>query len=186
MYLPRTSCIICGGHIAKIRYNLKTTYSEKSNELLIKFVEKFYKNICFLHCNICSDCHGLLNELDAVQHREKELYKQLKNHISKLDDSKPKIEVKHETSDDDDDVPLSLALSVSPKQSSVSSGCKEEIKIEDLDLTKLPITVKRISSKSNRQSDIEVVPKATEIAPKHLVENKKAFEQVGKLLSVIT
>lgn len=156
MYLARSSCVICREQIDKIQYNLKTTHSKKSNQLLIKLVEDLYRNIAFLHCNICTECHDLLNELDLVQYREKELYAQLKTYISKVEASK--------TSD--------MVSSKLEPENLDETVCLE---IPDIDLKGLPIKVKRVKCKSE-ETTLKKKPVLAEVRTED--QNEKMFEQV--------
>lgn len=129
MHLQRTHCILCGEHIIHIQYNLKTTHSVKSNVVLIKFVEQIYKNVFLMHCNICTNCYNLLNEIDAIQLREKELYNKLKNYILKVDNSSIKV----------------------GSEESFKNLTKEKTDnvIECVDMKKLPIKIRKVAQNVN-------------------------------------
>lgn len=158
MYLARSSCVICRDQINKIQYNLKTTHSKKSNKLLITMVEDLYRNVAFLHCNICGDCHELLNELDFVKYREKELYAQLKSYISKVEASK--------TSD-----------MISSRLEPDNLAEMECVQIPDIDLKGLPIKVKRVKCKSE-DSKLNRKPSSPLLEVAKEDQNEKMFEQV--------
>lgn len=155
MYLARSSCVICRDKIDKIQYNLKTTHSKKSNKLLITLVEDLYRNVAFLHCNICTDCHELLNELDLVKYREKELYAQLKTYISKVEASKTS-----------DMISSRLELDAMTEM--------ECVQLPDIDLKGLPIKVKRVKCKSEDKKLLS--SPVLEVAKED--QNEKMFEQV--------
>jgi len=163
MFLQRSSCILCGEHIQKIKYNLKTTYSQTSHVLLIKFVEKLYNNIFLMHCNICSSCYDLLNELDIIQTREKELYTKLKNYISKAQGLTLELDT-------------CINSTVKLEENEVSTFLDDDVlKIENIDLKKLPIKIKRISSDVAKTDEIS---KSLNSKPNSNVKNQDAFEKI--------
>ncbi|KAL1490465.1 hypothetical protein ABEB36_013153 [Hypothenemus hampei] len=168
MYLPTSKCVLCSEQIRKLKYNLKNTYSQTSNLQLIKFVEKLYKNVFLLHCNICTSCYDLLNELDAIQQREKELYSQLKYVISKSQafgsvKTEPE-DIKIDVYEDESELFMSKYLKKLPDK----PKDEEEIKIEGIDLKGLPIKVKRI----------KVNPKKPREEKSNKSNNEKIFEQI--------
>ncbi|CAG9771757.1 unnamed protein product [Ceutorhynchus assimilis] len=191
MYLTRSSCVICGEHINKIQYNLKTTFAEKSNVLLIKLVEKFYKNVLFLHCNICSACYEVLNELDAIQHRQKELFTKLKENISRIEKTNLDTNLSSDNEDYFDYTDMancSSPKSPSPSKSTIIEGQlkkdysseEEEIKVDSIDLKKLPITIKRVkpiieTSMIDVEPSREIISRVTK---KQVAENDKLFEKI--------
>lgn len=170
MFLPLSKCIICHDHIAKVKYNLKSTYSEKSKVLLIKLVEKLYENIVFLHCNICTACYELLNELDTIQQREKQLYEQLNGYFSKLESSGSKVPKNNKTAPED-------AARLCPDfDGGGPEASTDSLQIGDIDFKKLPIKVTRVKTKNDEKFPQETTEVDLEQQNKH---NDKAFEQVG-------
>ncbi|KAF7266300.1 hypothetical protein GWI33_020328 [Rhynchophorus ferrugineus] len=159
MHLQRTSCILCGEHIINIQYNLKTTLSEKSKVVLIKFVEKIYKNVFLMHCNICTNCYNLLNEIDVIQSREKELYDKLKYCISKVDNS-------------------SLENSSDKCIKSLTKGKLDNI-IEGVDIKRLPIKIRKITQNVN--SD-ELILQSN--ISNNFQEDKLALEKVQSIIQM--
>lgn len=121
-------------------------------------VEDLYRNVAFLHCNICGDCHELLNELDFVKYREKELYAQLKSYISKVEASK--------TSD-----------MISSRLEPDNLAEMECVQIPDIDLKGLPIKVKRVKCKSE-DSKLNRKPSSPLLEVAKEDQNEKMFEQV--------
>ncbi|XP_066143944.1 zinc finger protein 8-like [Euwallacea fornicatus] len=166
MFLPRSKCVICGENIARIKFNLKTTKSEKSKTLLLKFVEKLYKNISFLHCNICSSCYQLLNELDVIQQREKELFTQLKDFISKVENCKTSRILRQPLKIGKDDMDDEL----DPEE--------PEDKLPDLNLKNLPIKVKRIRRTTDDPAISEKISLIPESDSDNDMRNEKVFEQI--------
>ncbi|XP_050306936.1 zinc finger protein 681-like [Anthonomus grandis grandis] len=135
MYLSTSSCTLCKEHItSKVKYNLKTSTAEKSNKPLLNFVEVFNKNIIFSHCNICANCYKLINELDVLQQREKEILAILKRYVcSKEGNSDNSVETTSEAETN-------------------TVYVKEEIQLPDVDLKNLPIKIKRVPPKQEHTS----------------------------------
>ncbi|XP_030753818.1 zinc finger protein 665-like [Sitophilus oryzae] len=175
MYLQRSYCVLCSEHISNIQYNLKTTNSEKSNILLIKFVEEIYKNVFLTHCNICHNCYDLLNELDTIQVREKELFDKLKSYVAQVEKlSQPtSLDIKEEDVDDDN-------------LDNCSLKSEPEFVLEGVNLNKLPIKIKRVPSKksSTGKRQNRVIENSDDDDDNDADDDKDAFEKVQSLIKI--